>query len=134
MKKILVLAVIAIFVMMPFATFAKTAMSDNDMASVTAKEGVTITLSGSGVSIGSQNWGTPTPTPTPPAPPSTSVSTKNKYFIALLNILYGKKGSSNGNTSGSGVNNGGIASSSYMGNVKGTINLGSFGSVIIKAH
>ena len=42
MKRILVLAVIAVFVMMPLASFAKTAISDSELSAVTAQEGVTI--------------------------------------------------------------------------------------------
>lgn len=60
MKKILLLTVIALFVMMPFASFAKTAISDSELGSVTAKTGVTIDFSqfqlGS-ISIGTMSWG-----------------------------------------------------------------------------
>ena len=42
MKKVLLLTVIALFVMMPFASFAKTALSDSDMSAITAQEGVSI--------------------------------------------------------------------------------------------
>ncbi len=42
MKKVLLLTVVALFVMMPFASFAKTALSDSDMSAITAQEGVSI--------------------------------------------------------------------------------------------
>ena len=60
MKKFLVLTVIALFVMMPFASFAKTAVSDSDLGAVTAQSGVSIdftNLAVSGVSISAQSWG-----------------------------------------------------------------------------
>jgi hypothetical protein len=60
MKKILVLAVIALFVMMPFASFAKTAVSDSDLGAVTAQTGVSIdftNLSVTGVTMDVQSWG-----------------------------------------------------------------------------
>lgn len=60
MKKILLLTVIAVFVMMPFASFAKTAISDSELGSVTAQTGVTIDFSefqlGS-IQIGTMSWG-----------------------------------------------------------------------------
>ena len=60
MKKVLVLAIIALFVMVPFASFAKTAVSDSDLGAVTAQEGVTIEFNGlaiSSVNIDVQSWG-----------------------------------------------------------------------------
>ncbi|MFZ2398094.1 MAG: DUF6160 family protein [Smithella sp.] len=45
MKKILLLTVIAVFVMMPLASFAKTAISDSELGAVTAQTGVTIDFS-----------------------------------------------------------------------------------------
>ena len=61
MKKILALTVIALFVMMPFASFAKTtAVSDSDLGAVTAQSGVSIDFSNltiSNVSISAQSWG-----------------------------------------------------------------------------
>jgi len=60
MKKVLVLAIIALFVMVPFASFAKTVVSDSDLAALTAQEGVTIELTGvnvSSVSLDVQSWG-----------------------------------------------------------------------------
>ena len=42
MKKVLLLAVVALFVMMPFASFARTALSDGDLNAITAQEGVSI--------------------------------------------------------------------------------------------
>ena len=44
MKKVLLLAVVALFVMMPLASFAKTAVSDSDLSAITAQEGVSIYL------------------------------------------------------------------------------------------
>lgn len=46
MKKILILAVIAIFVMMPLASFAKNVISDSDLASITAQDSISIDVSG----------------------------------------------------------------------------------------
>jgi hypothetical protein len=60
MKKILLLTVIALFVMMPFTSFAKTAISDNELGSVTAQTGVTIDFSAfqlGSVSIDTISWG-----------------------------------------------------------------------------
>jgi hypothetical protein len=60
MKKILVLTVIALFVMMPFASFAKTAITDSDLGAVTAQTGVSIDFSGLNVQNVSQSinsWG-----------------------------------------------------------------------------
>jgi hypothetical protein len=65
MKK-LILIVIALFVMMPgtvmvpCSSFAKTAISESDLAAVTAQEGVTITFSSlaiSNVALAVQSWG-----------------------------------------------------------------------------
>jgi hypothetical protein len=60
MKRILLLTVIAVFVMMPFASFAKTAISDSELGAVTAQTGVTIDFSqfqlGS-ITIGTISWG-----------------------------------------------------------------------------
>lgn len=60
MKRILLLAVLAVFVMMPLSSFAKTAISDSDMAALTAQEGVTIDMSHfniDDIQIGVQGWG-----------------------------------------------------------------------------
>jgi len=60
MKRILVLAVIAVFVMMPLASFAKTAISDSELGSVTAQAGVSIDFSGvtvTGVTMTTNSWG-----------------------------------------------------------------------------
>jgi hypothetical protein len=60
MKKVLLLTVIALFVMMPFASFAKTAITESDLADLTAQEGVTITFSSlaiSNVALAVQSWG-----------------------------------------------------------------------------
>jgi hypothetical protein len=60
MKKVLLLTVIALFVMMPFASFAKTAITESDLADLTAQEGVTITFANlaiSNVALAVQSWG-----------------------------------------------------------------------------
>jgi hypothetical protein len=60
MKKIAVLTVIALFVMMPFASFAKTAITDSDLGAVTAQTGVSIdfaSLSVTNVNTTVQSWG-----------------------------------------------------------------------------
>ena len=60
MKKILLLTVIAVFVMMPFASFAKTAISDSELGAVTAQTGVTIDFSQfqlGTITIGTVSWG-----------------------------------------------------------------------------
>jgi hypothetical protein len=60
MKRILVLAVIAVFVMMPLASFAKTAISDSDLAAVTAQDGVVIDLSHftiDSIQVSASGWG-----------------------------------------------------------------------------
>ena len=59
MKKVLLFAVLAMFLMVPMS-FAKTAISESDLAAVTAQEGVTINFDcftvGS-ISIAVQSWG-----------------------------------------------------------------------------
>ena len=59
MKKVLLFAVLAMFLMVPMS-FAKTAISESDLAAVTAQEGVTINFEcftvGS-ISIDVQSWG-----------------------------------------------------------------------------
>jgi hypothetical protein len=60
MKRVYILAVIFVFVMVPAALFAKTAISDNDLSNVTAQTGVSISfssLSVSNVSTTCQSWG-----------------------------------------------------------------------------
>lgn len=60
MKKVLLLTVIALFVMMPFASFAKTAISESELSELTAQEGVTISFDGlsiSNVQLAVQSWG-----------------------------------------------------------------------------
>jgi len=60
MKKVLLLTVIALFVMMPFASFAKTAISESELSELTAQEGVTINFTGlaiSNVALAVQSWG-----------------------------------------------------------------------------
>ncbi|KQC11547.1 MAG: hypothetical protein APR62_09685 [Smithella sp. SDB] len=60
MKKSILLAIVAIFIMIPLASFAKTAISDSELGSVTAQEGVTIefvNLTLNNVSLTSFAWG-----------------------------------------------------------------------------
>lgn len=60
MKKFLVLTVIAVFVMIPLASFARTAISDSELNSVIAQQGVTIDFSNvtvNSVSLTSIAWG-----------------------------------------------------------------------------
>ena len=60
MKRILLLAVLAVFVMMPLSSFAKTAISESEMAALTAQEGVTIDMNHFNVDdiqIAVQGWG-----------------------------------------------------------------------------
>ena len=60
MKKILLLTVIAVFVMMPFASFAKTAITDSELGAVTAQTGVTIDFSQfqlGTIAIDTVSWG-----------------------------------------------------------------------------
>ncbi|MFZ2395790.1 MAG: DUF6160 family protein [Smithella sp.] len=60
MKKILLLTVIALFVMMPLASFAKTAITDSELGSVTAQTGVTIDFTGfdlGTITIDTVSWG-----------------------------------------------------------------------------
>lgn len=59
MKKVLLFAVIAMFLMVPMS-FAKQAISDSDLAGVTAQEGVTINFDGfaiENIQIDYQGWG-----------------------------------------------------------------------------
>ncbi|MFA5323929.1 MAG: DUF6160 family protein [Smithella sp.] len=59
MKKVLALTVLAMFLMVP-VSFAKTMISESDLAAVTAQEGVTITfdnLTITNVTIDEQSWG-----------------------------------------------------------------------------
>lgn len=59
MKKVLLFAVIAMFLMVPMS-FAKQAISDSDLAAVTAQEGVTINFDSftvGAISIAVQSWG-----------------------------------------------------------------------------
>jgi hypothetical protein len=60
MKKSLALAVIAVFVMIPLASFARTTISDSELDSVIAQQGVTIefvNLTLSSTSLTSMAWG-----------------------------------------------------------------------------
>jgi len=59
MKKVLLFAVLAMFLMVPMS-FAKTAISESDLAAVTAQEGVTINFdcfTVGAISIAVQSWG-----------------------------------------------------------------------------
>jgi hypothetical protein len=61
MKKTLILVLIAVFVMIPLASFAKTAMSDSELGTVTGKAGVSINFGSIiGINISSTSWGVPT--------------------------------------------------------------------------
>jgi len=60
MKKIWLLTVVAVFLMMPFTTFAKTAISDSELGSVIAQQGVTIDFTDfhlGTISIDTISWG-----------------------------------------------------------------------------
>jgi hypothetical protein len=60
MKKVLLLAVLAVFVMVPFTSFAKSAISEGDLAAITAQEGVTINFNSftvGAITIDVQSWG-----------------------------------------------------------------------------
>jgi hypothetical protein len=58
------LAVIALFVMVPFASFTKTTISDEDLDAVTAAAGVSLTFTnvtiGGTTTLSSISWGDPT--------------------------------------------------------------------------
>lgn len=59
MKKI-ILIVAALLVMLPLASYAKTVISESELAELTAQQGVTITFSGlaiSNVSLSVSSWG-----------------------------------------------------------------------------
>jgi hypothetical protein len=59
MKKI-ILIVTALLVMLPLASFAKTVISESELAELTAQQGVTITFSGlaiSNVALAVSSWG-----------------------------------------------------------------------------
>lgn len=59
MRKVLLFAVLAMFLMVPMS-FAKTAISESDLAAVTAQEGVTINFdcfTVGAISIAVQSWG-----------------------------------------------------------------------------
>jgi hypothetical protein len=61
MKNILMLAIIAIFLMMPLASFAKTAISESDLDAVTAEAGVSVVFTnltvGGTTTLTSLSWG-----------------------------------------------------------------------------
>jgi len=59
MKKVLLLTIVAFLMMVPMS-FAKTAISDSDLADVTAQEGVTINFdcfTVGAITIAAQSWG-----------------------------------------------------------------------------
>ena len=56
MKKTLILVLIAVFVMSPIASFAKTEMSDSELSIETGQAGISINFS----DIFNFSWGTPT--------------------------------------------------------------------------
>jgi hypothetical protein len=56
MKKVLLLAVVALFVMMPLASFAMTTISDSDLNAITAQEGVSIYLNNLSVTTNLNNF------------------------------------------------------------------------------
>jgi hypothetical protein len=61
MKKTIILVLIAVFVIIPLASFAKTAMSDSELGTVTGKAGVSINFDITIISnISSTGWGFPT--------------------------------------------------------------------------
>lgn len=60
MKKILMFAIIAVFIMMPLASFAKSAISDKDLDAVTAETGVSIVFDNvkiNSAALTSLSWG-----------------------------------------------------------------------------
>jgi hypothetical protein len=59
MKKVLLFAIIAMFMMVPMS-FAKAPITDSDLSSVTAQEGVTINFdcfTVGAITIAAQSWG-----------------------------------------------------------------------------
>ena len=52
MKKTLILVLIAVFVMIPLASFAKTAISDSELSTVTGEAGISISIDVSSISWG----------------------------------------------------------------------------------
>ena len=60
MKKTLILVLIAVFVMIPLASFAKTAMSDSELSTVTGEAGISINFDSIISNIFSTIWGVPT--------------------------------------------------------------------------
>lgn len=61
MKRFLTLAVIALFVMLPLASFARTVVNDNDLDAITAESGVSIEFTnlsvGNTTTLSSISWG-----------------------------------------------------------------------------
>ena len=60
MKRALILAVIAVLLMMPLSSFAKTTISDHELSDVTAQQGITLNLTNvtlNNVSFTSISWG-----------------------------------------------------------------------------
>ncbi|MFA5323931.1 MAG: hypothetical protein WC373_14765 [Smithella sp.] len=64
MKRLFILAIAALFVMMPLTSFAKVAISDGDLDAVTAEAGVSIDFTnvkvGGTTTLSSVSWGDPT--------------------------------------------------------------------------
>jgi hypothetical protein len=63
MKRFLILAVIALFVMLPLVSFARTVVNDNDLDAITAESGVSIEFTnlsvGNTTTMSSISWGDP---------------------------------------------------------------------------
>lgn len=63
MKRFLILAVIALFVMLPLVSFARTVVNDNDLDAITAESGVSIEFTnlsvGNTTTLSSISWGDP---------------------------------------------------------------------------
>jgi hypothetical protein len=82
MKKTLILVLIAVFVMIPLASFAKTAMSDSELGTVTGKAGVSINFGSIiGINISSTSWGVPTNGSSMNHRPPTTTFSKNPPTI-----------------------------------------------------
>jgi len=97
MKKVLLLAVVALFVMMPFASFAMTTISDSDMSAITAQEGVSIYLNNLTVDTNLTNmtlsWGQSSINPTDFN--NNALFTNGGYFgaiVSLQNLVIGVNG------------------------------------------
>jgi hypothetical protein len=60
MKKTLILVLISVFLMIPLASFAKTALSDSELSTVTGQAGISIDFNSIISNIFSISWGVPT--------------------------------------------------------------------------